>query len=102
MKHLIYLIPFLLFSCNRENEDVIHTIDKTGSIEVDITTDHKTGFDVMITTQRIWVKNCLIKTFYRVDTIPSLGFTSEYGSDQNGNDTLVVLPKDYEFFITVK
>jgi hypothetical protein len=102
MNKLIYLIPFLLFSCKEENEDVVQNLDKAGSIEVVVTTEHKTGFDVMTTVQRIWVKNQLIKTFYRVDTIPSLGFAAEYGTDSNGDEKLVTLPKDYEFFITVK
>lgn len=103
MRKLLFFLPLLVLSCSEpQNEDVVQTIDKSGSVEVEVTTTRKQGYDLMTTTQRIWVKNYLVKTIYRVDTIPSLGFTSQYGTDSNGNDTLVTLPRDYEFYITVK
>lgn len=101
-KILLSIVVLLFFSCKSENEDIVQTIEKDGSVEVELTTNHRNGFDVMTTVQRIWIKNQLIKTLYHNDTIPSLGFSSEWGSDSEGEDTLVTVQKDYQFFITVK
>lgn len=103
MKKLLFFLPLLVISCGEpQNEDVVQTVNKEGSIEVEVTTKRQNGYDLMTTCQRVWVKNQLIKTIYHVDTLPSLGFTSQYGTNSSGEDTLVTLPCDYEFFITVK
>ncbi len=105
MKKLLFLlIPLFIGSCqiDNSNEDVTQTIVKDGAIEVEMSTRHIVGYDVLTTVQRVWVKQQLVKTIIKNDTIPDLGVSSQYGSTSEGNDTLVILPRDYEFYITVK
>lgn len=103
MKKLLFLVSILLLtSCESQNEDVVQTIDKSGAIEVEMTTKHCGDKDVLVTLQRVWVSKTYYTTFYHIDTIPSLGQIQTDGTDANGNDVKVTVQKDYEFYISVQ
>ena len=49
------------------------------------------------------MKGKLVKTICVVDTLPNLGYTTEKVSeDEDGDAKYAQIPKDYEFYITVK
>lgn len=99
---------FILFaavyfsSCKEKNEDIVNQPNKEGSIETTVSVKHVEGFDILTTIHKIWVKNKLDKTLIKVDTLTSLGTTLVEGEDENGNTKQAIVPKDYEFYITVK
>ena len=104
MKPLIFILFVAVYcsSCKQKNEDIVKQPNKEGSIETVVSVKHEAGFDVLTTTHKIWVKNKLDKTLIKVDTLTSLGTTLAEGEDENGNKKQAVVPKDYEFYITVK
>jgi hypothetical protein len=92
----------ILSSCS-QNEDVVKQPQKDGSIETTLSVKHGKGFDILTTTHKVWVKNNLWQTLYSNDTVPSLGVTTATSEeDDDGNTKTVTVPKDYEFYITVK
>ena len=88
-------------SCNN-NDDLVQTPKRDGSIETILSCEHKEGFDVLTTTHKIWVKNQMVNVTTRHDTLPSLGQTSVTGEDGDGNTRQAQIPKEYEFYITVQ
>jgi len=104
MKQYISILAasMLLIACNEGKEDVVKQPTKDGSIEALLTTKHEAGYDIMTTQYKVWVKGKVAKLISKTDTIPSLGNTTEEGEDNDGNTQDLVVPKDYEFFITVK
>lgn len=102
-KSILVLFATLLFaSCGQKNEDIVKEPNKEGSIETVVSVRHEDGFDILTTTHKVWVKNQLDKTLIKIDTLTSLGTTLAEGEDENGNTERAVVPKDYEFYITVK
>lgn len=99
---LIALIAIGFFSCEERNEDVVKQPNKDGSIETTITVTHSKDYDVLTTTHKVWVKNIIQKTLIKNDTIPNLGFTVQEGENSEGETKMISVPKDYEFYITVK
>ncbi len=91
-----------LFSCGSSNEDVVNEPNKDGAIESSMTVEHAGDKDILKTTHVIWVKGQVSKTIEKIDTIPSLGMVKEIGEDASGNQAEIELPKDYEFYVTVK
>ena len=98
----LFAAATLLIACNDTKEDVVKQPTKDGSIEALLTTKHEEGYDIMTTQYKVWVKGKVAKLISKTDTIPSLGTTTEEGEDKDGNTQNLVVPKDYEFFITVK
>lgn len=93
----------MMFSCEpAENEDVVQKPSKDGSIETVLSVKHENSFDVLTTTQNVWIKNILEKSIVRHDTIKSLGTTIEEGENSEGETKKISVPKDYEFYITVQ
>lgn len=102
-KILIFAAIVVNFAaCTTENEDVVKAPQKDGAVETTLTTKHFTGYDILYTEHKIWVKNQLKKTISTADTLQSLGTTKEEGEDNDGNTKDIIVPKDYEFYITVK
>ncbi len=99
---LVIAIATMFASCDNSNEDVVKQPSKDGAIEAQMTTKHCNGFDILSTEYKVWVKNSLQKDFIVIDTLPSLGTTKEEGEDSDGNTKDIVVPKDYEIYITVK
>ena len=114
MKNKLFLVALLMAiafaSCEQQqNEDVVKQPEKDGSIELVSSTVHiDAKHDVLKLKYTVWLKGSEYKTFVQNDTIPSLGITTEQAdtdsTDENGDEVYerVELPKDYQFFITVK
>jgi len=100
---ILACLSFLLFSCS-DNEDVVKQPNKDGSIETTMSTEHRAGYDLLITQHKIWVYGALDKVITTVDTLKNLGFTMAEGSSNNedSDGKMVNVPKDYEIYITVK
>lgn len=99
---LAFGIGFILFSCNQQKEDVVQEPNKEGAVETIVSIKHEKDFDILTTTHKVWVKNELDKTIVKIDTLKSLGTTVQEAEDSEGNVKSVTVPKDYEFYITVK
>lgn len=96
-------IAVAMCSCEPlENDDVVQSPDKDGSVETSIKISHFDKFDVLTTTRSIWTKKKLYKTIVSNDTLPSLGTTTQVGENSEGEEKKVVVPKNYELYITVK
>ncbi|MGF1924725.1 MAG: hypothetical protein ACQUHE_11145 [Bacteroidia bacterium] len=98
----IMLAAVYLSSCSQKNEDIVKEPNKEGSIETVVSVRHEKDFDILTTTHKVWVKNKLDKTLVKIDTLTSLGMTLADGEDDQGNAIRAAVPKDYEFYITVK
>lgn len=85
-----------------EKEDVVKSPGKDGSIETVLTVTHENGFDLLTTTHKVWYKGMLDKSIVKHDTLRNLGFTVQEGENSDGETKHVSVPKDYEFYITVK
>jgi hypothetical protein len=89
-------------SCGQK-EDLTSTVDRSGSIETSIAVEHADStHDVVLTTHRIWTNGQAYSTIVHRDTVPGLGLISTEGTDSSGNTRTVVVPKDYQIFITMK
>ena len=104
------LLVFLAFaasgialpSCGQK-EDLTSTVDHSGSIETSITVEHADStHDVVLTTHKVWTNGKVYSTIVHRDTVPGLGLISTEGADSSGNTSTVVVPKDYQVFITMK
>ena len=99
----LVLISIAIAACGeKRNEDIVKEPNKEGSIETVVSVKHDKGFDILTTTHKVWVKNKLDKVLIKVDTLTSLGTTLAEGEDENGHTQKAMVPKDYEFYITVK
>jgi len=103
MKKLVLAILVLSFmACKEENDDKVKEVDKSGSVETKVHISHlNDSLDVMKTENIFWVKNKDVKRVIRLDTIPSLGFSTEQGENSSGQDTTLQVKKNYQLFITV-
>jgi len=92
-----------LMSCEpQQNEDVVKQPNHDGSVETVLSVTHERDFDLLTTKHTIWVKGIAVKTIIKNDTLENLGSTTQEAEDNNGNTKTVAIPKDYEFYITVK
>jgi hypothetical protein len=101
----ILLLPLavsLLTSCS-ENEPQTAELKKDGSIEIVFETAHLGDtLDILKTIKWVYVKNNVVKEISEVDTIPFLGKETKEAENDEGEVQKVVVPKDYELFVTIK
>jgi hypothetical protein len=103
LKVLAALLLLGLAACNNKNEDVTDTVNKSGSIETAVHISHIDSLrDELITTHKVWVKQNVYKNLEYRDTIPSLGIQNTVAENEDGNTKQVLVPRDYEIYITVK
>lgn len=109
MKKLLPLgiaIALLISACNddQSNEDQSKTVDKNGSVEVSLSTKHLDSLKDLLTTHyTIWRKGVMVKQYDKTDTLPSLGKMLPENDDNNSNNSFAqLIPRDYEFFVTIK
>ncbi len=97
---LLIFVGFSLASCKDEpKQDLQQTVNKEGAIETQISIEHiDNQQDVLVSTNKIWLKNNLYKEIVHRDTVPSVGDFSE----TNDKGEQVTGKKDYELYITVK
>nr|AGU10376.1 hypothetical protein [uncultured organism] len=101
----IALLSCMVFTgCQQQNEeDKVKEVEKDGSVEMKVEVSHLDSlYDVMKTEKIFWVKGREEKTVVNLDTIPSLGMTTETVKTSSGEDTTARINKNYKIFITVK
>lgn len=105
MKPLLFtafILCLFLTACDDDN-DKAKEVDKKGSIEVTLSTTHIDSLKDLVTTHYIaWRRGAKIKEWDVKDTVQSLGVGTTEGEDNDGNTKEMVLPRDYDFFVTVK
>lgn len=90
-----------LVSCS--DDKPVTELKKDQSIEIVFDTKSLSDTAVLLTTKKnIYLKGILIKSIMNTDTLPFPGMKTETIEDDNGNEKSVTMPKEYEFFITVK
>ncbi|OCX51543.1 hypothetical protein BEL04_16085 [Mucilaginibacter sp. PPCGB 2223] len=106
MKISLYIIAaacLLLAACNNDDDGKAKEIDKKGSIAITLSTAHIDSLrDEVVTHYQVWRKGVVIKEYDKRDTIQSLGTGVTEGEDDNGDTKTMNVPKDYDFFVTVK
>jgi hypothetical protein len=86
-------------SSENDNEDLATTVNKEGAVETTYQVNHiDEKNDVLVITNKIWVKNNLVKVTTFTDTIPSLG-EEEVDTENSGKQEV---KKDYEIYFTAK
>ena len=96
---IIYLI---IRNSNNDDDPAVRTLDKAHAIEVTYETKHLPDSSVLlITHQNIYVKNQLVKSIVRNDTLPALGDSLQTMEDETSSENARI-PKEYEFFVTIK
>jgi len=97
----ILFIVFAMSSCSSK-EPVVANLKKDKAIEITFET-RKLGDSavLLLTYQNVYLRGNLIKTIVKKDTLPSPG-DSIQTVEVDGNEKTVRLPKEYEFFVTVK
>jgi len=100
---LYLVLSLVLLTFQACNEDKVNEVKKNGAIETSIQVDHlNDSLDVLISTNKVWAHNVLVKTTIHRDTVPGLGIASEEAENDEGETKNVYLKKDYELYITVK
>ena len=94
----------LLSACSSddENEDVVKQADHEGSVEMAVSIEHHEGYDLLKSDYKVWVKNQQVKAYEKIDTLPSLGMTTQTAENEEGDEKKVTIPKDYEIYFTAK
>lgn len=102
---LMLLTIFVIASCEpSKSDDEFNEPLKKGSVVIELS------------TTKLNDKNDVLKIYYTVynkygnkfteyvicDTIPSLGTVTENAYDKDDNEIKVNIPKEYEFFVTLK
>jgi hypothetical protein len=84
-------------------EEEEETLDKSGGVDVTLSTEHLDNeHDALITTTTVYAKGTAVRTISHRDTMPSLGMTTQEAEDDDGNTTAATMRKDYEVFVTLK
>jgi hypothetical protein len=98
---VLLVSSFILASCS--NDKPVTELTKDQSIEISFDTKILADTAVLLTTKKnIYLKGIMLKTIITTDTLPFPGMKTEEIEDDNGNTKSVTMPKEYEFFITVK
>jgi hypothetical protein len=103
MKYLFLLTMavFVLPSCS-EKEPAVTSLKKDHSVEILLESKRLADSTVLlITHQNVFVKGKLVKTILHTDTLPAPG-DSLQNVEVDGIDKWVRLPKEFEFFVTIK
>lgn len=88
----------LISSCEERKPE---QIDKFGSVEIKISTKAlPDGKSVLITDKSVWVGGKIVGGSTNYDTLPSLGKKKEKYYDNNGNESDIEIPKEYNIYIT--
>ncbi len=104
-KHLLFfsilVLSIIIFGCS--DDKAVTEITKDQSIEITLETQSLADTAVLlISKQNVYLKGQNVKTITHTDTLPFPGFKTEEIEDEQGNTKSATLPKEYEFFITVK
>ena len=101
-KIFICALMIVGFASCENKEPTVSSLNKEHAIEVTLETKQLNSSSVLlITRQNVYVKGNMVKTILRMDTIPSLG-DSLQTIESGDTKTQAAIPKEYEFFVTVK
>jgi hypothetical protein len=103
MKTLFILIflTIIVVACS-EKEPPVTDLKKDHAIEVTYQTKHLDGsLDLLIRKENVYLRGQLVKSFTRTDTLPAAGDTLQL-VEHNDTSQYVKMPKEYEFFVTIK
>lgn len=90
-----------LFSCAQEEELGTRELNKDNGIEVTLQVlPLNDSLCILKTERRVNANFLVVKTAVSYDTIPSLKKQTVKSYDENDNP--VDIPKEYEFYVTVK
>ena len=85
-----------------DKEPAVSSLNKEHSIEVTLETKKLNSSSMLLVTrENVYVKGNLVKTILKTDTIPALGDSIQSVS-LGDSETRTAIPKEYEFFVTVK
>ena len=102
-KYLLVLFSaFYITSCS-DKEPAVTSVKRDKAIEVTFETQ-KLGDTavVLLTHQNVYVKGNLIRSQIKRDTLPALGDSIQTVGEDEADQKAVKMPKEYEFFVTVK
>ena len=103
MRKLIFSAFMIMgFTSCSDKEPAVSALNKEHSIEVTLETRQLNNSSVLLVTrQNVYVKGNMVKSILRTDTIPALGDSLQ--TVESGDiKTQTAIPKEYEFFVTVK
>jgi hypothetical protein len=96
----LLVIALTLIACS--SEPPVSDLKKDRAIEVTYKTEHLNNSCVLLVRkENVYLKGQLVKSFSRTDTLPAPGDTTEL-VEHNDTSQYIRMPKEYEFFVTVK
>jgi hypothetical protein len=103
-KLLIVLLTLLFFAACSDKEPAVAGLKKDKTVEVTFETQRLGDTAVLLLThQNVYIKGNLVKAQIKRDTLPALGDSIQnITEDGDENEKVARLPKEYEFFVTVK
>jgi hypothetical protein len=102
MRNFLLLMMVLTIASCSDKETAVTNLKKEKTIEVTFQTQRLGDTTVLLLTyQHVYLKGNLVKTMVKRDTLPSPG-DSIQNLEVDGNEKTVRMPKEYEFFVTVK
>jgi hypothetical protein len=102
MRKILLFIAIIAVSACSDKEPAVVNLKKDKAIEVTFQTQKLGDTAVLLLTyQNVYLKGNLVKTMVKRDTLPSPG-DSIQNVEVDDNEKTVRLPKEYEFFVTVK
>ncbi|GAT63481.1 hypothetical protein [Paludibacter jiangxiensis] len=100
---VIIVILLVILMSGDDKEPAVKNLDKTHAIAVTYETKQLSDSTVLlIENQNIYIKGKLIKSIARMDTLPALGDSIQAVEDNDDSQTMARIPKEYEFFVTIK
>jgi hypothetical protein len=100
---LLMVAVFGLVSCEEtKNEDVVAAPDRSGAIETSLATEAYKDSTILTVTYFVYKNSQVVASRIVKDTLPGLGTIQSEGTDADGNEITATVPKQYEFYVTVK
>lgn len=98
---IVWCLTFML-ACSRK-EPAVATLKKDKAIEISFETQRLSDTAVLLLThQNVYIKGVLVRAQVKRDTLPALGDSLQNTENDNGERSVMRVPKEYEFFVTVK
>jgi hypothetical protein len=96
------LLVLSMISCSKK-ESNLSSLNKSHSIEITFETKQLADSSVLLTTkQNVYLKGTLVKTMIKTDTLPYPGDSLQTIETETAGKSQVRIPKEYEFFVTIK
>jgi hypothetical protein len=101
-KTLLFLTALSLVSCVEETPTT--RVDKKGSVVVSYDVVHSSdNVDILRTNVDVYNNTVLVKSYHLSDTIPTLAPVKSIAENEETGETKeVMVPRDYQFYVTIK